>query len=84
MRLLSLRLTDLHLLSYQPAVSRSGKKRRMNVEGPKTMMEMGERLMAGLRRGRSWDACMGQERRRRLSQQVASLKGRGLSFRFHV
>jgi hypothetical protein len=52
MRLLSLQLTDLHLLNYQ---SRSGK---MIVEGLKTMVEIGERLMARLRRGRSWDACM--------------------------
>ena len=50
MRLLSLQLTDLLLLSYQ---SRSGK---MTVEGLKTMVEIGERLMARLRRGRSWDA----------------------------
>ena len=30
----------------------------MNVEGLKTMEEIGERLMGRLRRGRSWDACM--------------------------
>lgn len=29
----------------------------MNVEGLKTMVEIGERLMVGLRRGRSWGAC---------------------------
>ena len=30
----------------------------MNVEGLKAMVEIGERFVARLRRGRSWDACM--------------------------
>ena len=54
----SLELTDLHLLSHHPALSRSGKKREMNVKDLKAMVEVGERLMACLRRGRSWDAGM--------------------------
>ena len=58
MRFLSLKLTDLHVLSYQPASSRSGKT---NVKGLKTMVEKGECLMVRLRRGRSWDACMGDK-----------------------
>jgi hypothetical protein len=46
----------------------------MNVEGLKAMEQIGERFVARLRRGRSWDAVWWQERRRRLSQQVAHLK----------
>jgi hypothetical protein len=80
MRLLSLKLTDLHLLSYQPASSTSGK---MIVEGLKTMVEIGERLMARLRRGRSWDACM--MTRTTTATLTASRKFEILLlFRFHV
>lgn len=56
MRLHSLELTDLHLLNYQPAWSRS-EKMKMNVADQRAMV-VSERLTAGFRRGRSWDACM--------------------------
>ena len=78
MGLLSLKLTDLHLLSYQPA---SGK---MNVEGLKTMVEIGERLMARLRRGRSWDACMVTRTTTATLTASRKLEKGCLSFRFHV
>jgi hypothetical protein len=78
MRLRSQKLTDLHLLSHQPALSKSGRERKMNVGGLRTMMEVGECLMAVLRRGRSWNACMlaGKNNDSDFSQQVAS----GVSF----
>ena len=56
----------------------------MIVEGLKTMVEIGERLMVRLRRGRSWDVCMVTRTTTATLTASRKIEKRRLSFRFQV